>query len=178
MVKSVAPPRSPTAATTTAADSATAATITVGCRASHASTRSWGRDMLSRSGSNLKATVDKCDCRCRNTKGDGDTTPSRERARAVARRRRTARAAVVVHTRGPTPAANVASYGRVELEPGQRTEIELDPVSTTVKTKNLSESTDADGDTVLEREFGTAEITATPVVKLVNHGELDLERQV
>lgn len=85
---------------------------------------------------------------------------------------------VVVHTRGRSPAANVASYGRVDLSPGQHREIKLDPVSVTVRTKNVYETTTADGQTKHEREFGTAEVKATPVVKLANHGELDLERQV
>lgn len=85
---------------------------------------------------------------------------------------------VVIHTRGEAPAANVASRGRINLNPGERKEVELDPVTVTVRTKRVLESTNREGETSHEREFGTTEIEATPVVNLVNHGELDLERQV
>lgn len=53
------PVKSPTAATATEAVNATATTSTVGCRASHASARRCGRDMLFRLGSKIKVAVEE-----------------------------------------------------------------------------------------------------------------------
>lgn len=89
---------------------------------------------------------------------------------------------VTVHANANGAAATVESKGRIDLETGSRTTVELDPVSVSAKTAvTTDEVVPLEG--VPEHlwgpteEVGTAEIQATPVVELVDHGELTVTRR-
>lgn len=72
--------------------------------------------------------------------------------------------------------------GRVSLPVGERTVVELDPVTATVRTSRVVGRADVDDDVPeflvgLEREYGSQEVDVRPVVEAVNHGKLSVAQQ-
>lgn len=88
---------------------------------------------------------------------------------------------VTLHWNANGTAATVQSEGRVELAAGESKTIELEPetvdVRTVTKLDERRESDHVPDDRLsLKTERGTATVDATPIVEVVDHGTLALER--
>lgn len=89
---------------------------------------------------------------------------------------------VTVHWNANGAAATVQGSGRIDLAAGEHRQVELDPETVTVKTATTTDDiVPVEG--VPEhkwgpaREYGTVDVTATPVVELVDHGTLSVTEQ-
>lgn len=98
---------------------------------------------------------------------------------------------LVDHLRTPTVTARptgdgvvltAEGRGRVSLPVGERTTVELDPVTATVRTSRVVGPADVDDDVPefmvgLEREYGSREVDVRPVVEAINHGKFSVAQQ-
>lgn len=89
---------------------------------------------------------------------------------------------VTVHWNADGAAATVQSRGRIELAPESAREITLDSETVEVRTATTTDTVPEKEGVPRERigprtEYGTAEVEATPVVEIVDHGELTVRER-
>lgn len=88
---------------------------------------------------------------------------------------------VVLKANPNAPVLTVQSEGNIELLPGERIEVEIGPVTVSVRTTRVVGKVTADHVPehmkAKKREEGSVEMEATPVVEAVNHGELSIVQQ-
>jgi hypothetical protein len=111
--------------------------------------------------------------------------------RLSARMRAKTAVQLIDHLRTPTVTARptgdgmvltAEGRGRVSLPVGERTTVELDPVTATIRTSQVVGRADVADDVPefmigLEREYGSREVEVRPVVEAINHGKLPVAQQ-
>jgi len=81
---------------------------------------------------------------------------------------------VTVHWNENAPSAAIQSVGMVNVSPGESKAVELEPETVEVRIVSSTDGSD-EGSRVIQREEEYAQIEATPVVHIVDHGDLDIQ---
>lgn len=90
---------------------------------------------------------------------------------------------VTLHWNGESVTANIQSKGEIELSPGATKQVSLEEENVEARTIRVTDEI-AEIEGIPERalgpkrEFGSVDVNVTPVIKMVDYGELTVDRQI